>query len=255
MTLQYLTHAAVEELRQAVPSRLDWYYGDDLGELTHGFSVSKPRRSADIDFTSFGSRLQSGPGRTGEQDAANAMVVYTALSRLTRHQAADDRLWTYLTHFECPDYVSDRWLRRRDRPDDDEAAARRVLQHFMVSDVRSLIRDNGVSRLYWLGRVAHEVDEASPERFLEVLLYLQDVRSALIERPAVSMNTSVLRVIYRVMLEDFEDGKALFTRITFREWMKNLNRRGGVILLDALDDVQLEELLRCEADRALEASR
>ena len=132
-------------------------------------------------------------------------------------------------------------------------AIRKVLNHFFALGNRALIRDNGVSRLWWLGRIAHEAAPANPREFLTILLHRQDVRSALIERPSVSMNRRVLRAIYMIMKESWINGGRLFERETFRSWMVALNRRGGVVLLDALPDEALGRLLREEADGVLAA--
>ena len=145
--------------------------------------------------------------------------------------------------------VARRWLAKR--PATPGQAARRVRNHFFARDNRAFIRDNGVSRLWWLGFIAHEVEPAAPHAFLELLLHRQDVRSALIERPSVSMNRQVLRGINAIMREYWEQDRALFERDVFREWMKGLNRRGGVVLLDVLTQAQLALLLREEAKLAL----
>ena len=109
----------------------------------------------------------------------------------------------------------------------------------------------GVSRLWWLGKIAHEIDPQEPLRFLSILLHRQDVRFALIERPSISMNRRVLRAIYEVMKKHWAIDGALFERETFRGWMVALNRRGGVVLLDSLPDDALARLLREEAERVL----
>ena len=62
------------------------------------------------------------------------------------------------------------------------------------------------------------------------------------------MNRRVLRGIYDVMREHWNNGGALFERETFRSWMIALNRRGGVVLLDALPEQTLWRLLREEAE-------
>jgi hypothetical protein len=183
-------------------------------------------------------------------DVDNALLVYESLSELTPHQASIERMWVYLCHCDCPQYVASRWLDRR--PEKNEDAVREVRNHFFAVGNRALIRDNGVSRLWWLGKIAHDVDPENPREFLAILLHRQDVRSALIERPSVSMNRRVLRGIYDVMREHWADGGALFERETFRSWMVALNRRGGVTLLDALPEEKLGRLLREEAECVLE---
>ena len=84
-------------------------------------------------------------------------------------------------------------------------------------------------------------------------MHRQDIRSALIERPSVSMNPDVLKAVYRVMKREWDvdrEKSQLFKREAFREWMISLNRRGGVVLLDALSDKKLDKLVGEEAAEA-----
>lgn len=251
--ITYYSEQAVEALRRDIEQSLEWYYAP-RGAPPSAVDVQNPVRVSALTYTDLWDRLT--PDRAASShDAENAMLVYQSLDRLTHQQAADERLWTYLCHTECAPYVAARWLAaHRSSDKDKDARSRRVRNHFFASGNRALIRDNGLSRLWWLGRIAVRVDPEDPRRFLDILLYRQDVRSALIERPAISMNHNVLRAIYAVMRECWErDGaKALlFQRERFRDWMVNLNRRGGVVLLDALSDGQLDALIRREADKAL----
>lgn len=246
--LKYYTAQAVEELRESIASRLDWYY-DPAAEDPLTCAVGSIRESR-LSFRSL-TELEDGigtPGDPSHSDGVKALVVFRALSELTPHQASDERLWVYLCHHECAKYVSWRWLRKR--PDRDDVAAREVMNHFFAKGNRALIRDNGVSRLWWLGRIATDVAPDTPSEFLRILLHRQDVRSALIERPSVSMNRRVLRVIFSEMLSHWANDRKLFEREVFRNWMRALNRRGGVVLLDALPDEALADLVRDEADRA-----
>lgn len=245
--LRYYTARTVEELRVSVRDRLDWYYAPQGSRppVPPGGSRESRLESPDL------SGLVINPAQPSRTDDVNALAVYQALSGLTPHQASDERLWTYLSHQECPQYVAGRWL--DSRPADDNMAVREVRNHFFAVGNRALIRDNGVSRLWWLGKIASDVAPEDPAQFLTILLHRQDVRSALIERPSVSMNRRVLRVIYEEMRRHWENGGKLFERETFRSWMRALNRRGGVILLDALPDTALADLVREEADRSLGA--
>ena len=255
--MRHLTTQTVEELRLRIKKRLDWYY------------QVEGRKWAELEVEAWGIREVTLPADpVGKQliqtestaDAENAVAVHNALVRLAPRQAADERLWVYLCHAECAHYMRRRWLGKR--PKKDEDAVREIQNHFFVNGNRGLIRDNGVSRLWWLGFIARKVDAERPRRFLDILLHRQDVRSALIERPSVSMNTQVLQSVYAVMREHWneDEGKplevsnpSLFQREVFRDWMIGLNRRGGVVLLDALPEKELGVLVREEADRALQA--
>ena len=245
--LNYYTSEVLEELRRTIGERLDWYYQPvgDLPFFVHPTGIRGTRLSAPY----LNGRLAVDIDHPYTTDVDNALAVYEALSNLTFHQASIERMWAYLCHCDCPSYVAGRWLTRR--PEDDQDAIREVRNHFFAVGNRALIRDNGVSRLWWLGKIAYDVDPEDPREFLAVLLHRQDVRSALIERPSVSMNRRVLRGIYGVMRAHWNNGGELFEREKFRSWMIALNRRGGVVLLDALPDEALARLLREEAERSI----
>ena len=246
--LKYYTTNALEQLRMSVKHHLDWYFHQE-GPAPN---ITPPQglRATQTDFEASTEDLLTSLDHRSGSDAQNALTVYGALSFLTPHQASIERMWAYVCHCVCPAYVSQRWLSsgRSEEPDVD---VRRVLNHFFAIGNRGLIRDNGVSRLWWLGKIATDIDGDDPLRFLTILLHRQDVRSALIERPSVSTNRRVLRGIYSIMQDHWENGGALFERETFRSWMIALNRRGGVVLLDALSDADLSEVLSQEAKWAL----
>ena len=244
--LHYYTAETLENLRSAVPGRLDWYYDSEPHRSRFPFSGE---RVSKLEAPALSERLVMDDKAPSSTDAENALTVYRALPDLTPHQASIERMWVHLCHCDCPGYVAQRWLKIR--PEKEEDAVRKVHNHFFAVGNRALIRDNGVSRLWWLGKIAHDAAPSNPPEFLAILLHRQDVRSALIERPSVSMNPRVLGAIYTVMRESWKNGGALFERETFRTWMTSLNRRGGVVLLDALPDESLGSLLREEAHNAL----
>lgn len=249
--IRYFTEASLVELRESVPDRLDWYYSGSHGRK-RGLSWPESRR-ARVERRTADLRLTA-TEKPGQDDPVNALRVHDHLRELSRHEASEERLWAYLCHVECADYVRSRWLARR--PKKKEAAVREVRNHFFARGARALIRDNGISRLWWLGKIAREVDPERPEEFLKIVLYRQDVRSSLLERPFVSRNVEVLRMIYAVMKEHWKDegDRALFDREVFRAWMRGVNRRGGVVLLDALSEPRLRRLLEEEAEAALEGA-
>lgn len=245
--LRYYTTDALEELRLKVAENLGWYY--EPNGAPPQLTALNEIRTTTVSAPNLGGKLEVDMQRPSATDVSNAIAVYEALPGLTPHQASIERMWTYLCHCDCPKYVTNRWL--GDRPDGDREAVRKVLNHFFAKGNRALIRDNGVSRLWWLGKIAYDVDPEDPRKFLTILLHRQDVRSALIERPAISMNRRVLGAIYEIMKNHWDNGGALFERQTFRGWMVALNRRGGVVLLDSLSDGLLAGLLREEADRVI----
>ena len=247
--LSYYTESAVSSLRQQASQHLDWYYGGG-NDPPRPSDVERPTGLTYVAAVELAPLLDA-TGHSTVQDPKNAVGVYDALRDLKPKDAADERFWVHLCHGDCATYIRRRWL--HDRPTKDEDAVRKVHNHFFANGNRALVRDNALSRLWWLGHIAHEVAD-DPPLFLQILMHRQDIRSALIERPSVSMNTEVLRAIYAVMLDHWRQDRRkskLFDREVFRDWMIRLNRRGGVILLDALPTEALGELLWDEAMKAL----
>lgn len=260
MKLRYYSAEAVAWRHEKVPDLLDWY-GDPTASLPEIDRLLKPVRESDIDVRGL-ENLELQPSST--EDATNAIAIYQAFHQLTPQEAADERLWCYLCHHRFSLYVSRRWsLKVKEEQDSEEAyqekKVKNIRNHFFVRGNRGLIRDNGISRLWWLGRIASMVDPKNPLNFLEVIYHKQDIRSALIERPSVAMNLTILKAVYQVMKKHRGgvaemDSVALFERDTFREWMKRINRRGGVLVLDALRSKDLSQLLSAEAEKALAAN-
>lgn len=244
--VRYLPQKEVDALYERVEENLVWYYtGKGESPVRRGVRVRKARVAVPV------RSLQGVLEPDSASDAKNARAVFTAIRGLTRHQASDARLWVQLCHDECAGYVRKRWL----RPERSKAKrVQAVRNHFFARTSRAVFRDNGVSRLWWLGRVAEDIADlgADPELFLEILLHRQDIRSTILERPSTTMNRRVLHRLYDVMRRHWNNqDRRLFRRDVFRAWMKGLNREGGVLLLDALPDAALENLAADQADIAL----
>ena len=124
--LRYCTVETLEDLRRTVPDRLDWYYAPGN---TYPPSSLGGFREAKIEAPQLASKLEISSERPPDTDASNAILVYDALRDLTPHQASIERLWVYICHFDCPTYISARWLKRR--VDDEDLAAREIRNHFL----------------------------------------------------------------------------------------------------------------------------
>ncbi len=244
-SIRYFTERAVDELRKGIEDHLDWYYAGD-GNLAGEWPES---RDAQVKRSTAALTLDCRRKKPHQRDNDNALRVHDHLRSLTPHEASEERLWAYLCHVECADYLRARWLGRR--PKKTEEAVGKVRNHFFARGARALLRDNGISRLWWLGKIARDAAPDEPEEFLEIVLSRQDVRSSLLERPLVSRNVGILREIYRLMKEYRAGDGEMFKRDRFRAWMRGINARGGVVLLDALRPEALRELLQEEAKKAL----
>lgn len=247
MHIRYLTEAGVNSLRYNIRNCLDWYYAPTISYEEIEANDIRTARTISVDSLDDIALDQEGPA----SDAANAVKVYQALQNLKPPDAADERLWVYITHRIWPRYSSNRWL--KNRPDDPEKAIRQIETRFFAKSDRVLISRNAVSRLWWLGKIAHEVDRNKPRRFLDLILHKQELGLTLMERPFLSYNRRILKCIYAVMATHWEASgpeAKLFDRLPFRQWMNSLNRLGGIVLLDALNDEQLQAVVNQEAASA-----
>ena len=106
--LRYYTTEVVEDLRTRIAEHLDWYYLPQ-GRPPSAASVGGLREST-LTAPALAEQLVTDTGRPSSTDVENALIVYEYLSRLTPHQASIERMWVYLCHCDCSQYVTARWL-------------------------------------------------------------------------------------------------------------------------------------------------
>lgn len=173
------------------------------------------------------------------REVENSILIFEALRELRPYLARDERLWTYLTHTELLNYSRQRWP----IPLDDGKAVKHIQNHFFVGSARAVERDNAASRLWWMASLCSRVHGLAIDEALQCLLYQYDVRANIIERPTTSQSIHVFSAILKKLAESYSQDKSLFEREKFRGVMKNLNLRGGVKLLAALEPESIENVL------------
>ena len=245
-TVSYIRENQLRQLKSSVEDNLEVYLSPETPDGQAFFEVGESEsllRSSSIPIAeNLAERIRM-PEDGNTMDAENSIIVYESLKDLTLQQATDERVWAYLTHFDLRNYVRVRWPQDRD-PDNPERAIRNIRMHYFVSGVRGCFRDNGVSRLWWMGWIASRCQHFSVEKTLEILLYRSDVRANLLERSSFGMSAEIFNAVMKRLGESYEEEEQpLFKRSTFREFMKRLNRIGGRVALNALDPGQLDKLL------------
>jgi hypothetical protein len=185
--------------------------------------------------------LQVPTSKTELFDLENTRVVYTALRHLTPLQAADSRLWAYLTHVTHWEYMRKRW------PIEQYLGKQHLRENvqeryfFMPNRSRALIR-NGMARLWWYGYCSYDESRQDPYELTTALLKNLDVTQSILER-AFSLNTSVTKAVLGVLLDREKNGKAFYIRDKVRDLAKYMVQIGGVTIIDALDEPDLRELV------------
>ncbi len=235
MRLRFLRESSLEELRDAVEENLDKYRSGVFSHLvddpSQSFEVSidfDPTISDDVHM-----------GREREDEASNCILLWDALSGLTPVMAREERLWVYLTHTYFLEYSRTRWP----IPDDDEEAVKHIRTHFFAKGARGIERDNAVSRLWWMAYLCSRVEGIGLKQSLAALLYQTDVRASIIERPTTSQNVKIFSFLIKKLHSSLEGDKKLYSREISRKLMKELNLKGGSVLLDFLDEEGVDDIL------------
>ena len=240
--VKYCTSVDMANLREKVKLNLNKYKECKACEL-----ISDDKcKSSKVKYEPFSARLKVDNINLLASEAKNALLTYESLKNLTPRQASYEEVWVYYCHIECLDYVNLRWPTTNDND---------VKNHYFAKAPRTLIRDNGISRLWWLGWFANQITPDNPSDFLSVILYSQDIPVNLFGRPSMSTNIYVLKQIYYVMRESYEKDKKLLERDVFRKWMGLLNRKGGLVLFDSLPKNDLYKLLNTLAKEVIELSK
>lgn len=234
--LRYLRQSHLSELRKSILTNLPRYRSGDFDDVFAGEEYS---REIEGDFSLKDLSKLKHPKDGKLFDAVNSELVYVALESLTPHQATEERLWAHQCHFECLDYVRTRWK----IPDDDEAAVGHINTHFFASNSRGVERDNGISRLWWMGLIASRAKGFELREALDVLMFRTDVRANIIERPTTSSSVNVLSALLRALKTSLDGKKLLHERKHLRELMKEINSVGGVRLLETLDGKALDQMM------------
>ena len=235
--IRFFSQHALDTLKQSVMGNLPWYREEDNTDVPDSLTDYK-KMSIQVNPECW-DQLNQNPGENN--DIQNIISTYTSLA-LSPQQAADERIWAYATHGLAGNYSAKRWNKI---PDDDDKAVKYILAHYFVSGTRGLIRDNAVARLWWMGHVASRCKDYDLKETLTILLRDSDVRANLLERSSVSMSEEMFSAVIRVLGRSLETSSnpAIYKRKNFRALMRMLNRRGGRIMLNALDAKRLDDML------------
>jgi hypothetical protein len=235
--LQVLKTESVQKLRRiviATPEIID----EPLDELAEKYSLSfvQSMYSISDDVT-----LETPKGVSQDQnkDSENCTRILEILPGLTPANATDERLWVTLSFGYFASYIRERWQFRNSHED---KLSKHVLNHWFAAGVRGRMRDNGISRLWWMGYIAKKVPGMSMQQVYEVLYANSDYRSTLLERNSSANSLNVLAAVLTVSQRAFDNGIP-YNRHSWRDFMKAVNFLGGRRNLAAMTHESIVDLL------------
>jgi hypothetical protein len=162
-----------------------------------------------------------------QSDAKNCEFIYSAMKNLSPAEATDDRLWVTLCFIQFNPYVLSRWKLAGN------ARGKIIKNHWTFQGSKPLTRDNALSRLWWMGHIASQIDGWSSQDVFEILFNNSDYRQSLVDRSGSTSNIKVVSAI--LSITKFAFAKNIeFKRAPFRRFMEEVNFISGRSNLSAL---------------------
>lgn len=180
----------------------------------------------------------------GATDAFNANLILDAFEGMTPYLAADERIWTAISHVLAPKYAFNRHTKPGMSKDE---KVKSVRTHFFARDgLRGLQRNNALSRLWWYAYVCEKNQNYPRSEVLKRVLNLTDFRSSLLERPTSARVHSVFNAITNIVIEEYKksESPSIMERQNYRPWLRNINMHGGRRLYATMPANELEKLFR-----------
>jgi hypothetical protein len=235
MSLEFLSREATDKLAREVASNLDAYRTGQSQTLIRASDCRVSR----IDAVGPPDLVDTAGDH--KPDAEASQLIFQWLSHLTPVQASDERLWILLTHHVFSRYVHARWggsLEGSTRPED------RVLDRwfFRGTGVATFVR-NGISRLWWFGYLTYDSKRPNPFELTDILLSLQDIQVAFLERSLGRCKPLLRTVLETVKKNETELRQTPNTGDLIQEWAKEIRLYGGAFLLDAVPPDRLAFVL------------
>lgn len=188
------------------------------------------------------------PKNLASSDVKNAPNFFESLSDLSAAHATDERIWTTLAIGHYAEYTKYRWQLV---PEDDQKARNWITAHWLCGAAnRSKFRDNAISRLWWMGKIASSIPGWTSQEVAEVMITNTDYRQQLLDRTSSFTATGVARAVLELSREIENSDKEL-TREGFRNVMMEINFVAGKSNLAVLSSRQLIDLFKPIFERQL----
>jgi len=242
MKLKYFTETAYYDLFDSISNNKNYYSNSDDSWLKQKHLNQKYCKESRIELALPKFEVDSAK----YDDYINAIAIHNAFKdKITRRQASNPYLWSYLTHYEYWDYTVNRWS-------EEEMSVDKIKKRFFCGTEegsRIGFLRNSVSRLWWAGELTYQEGKSKPYELTELLFSHSDICQAVLERN-FSMNKEITIGILSAIKDINDDPKienvgilrANPEKYEWGELCKYLNRFGAVTLLDALTSKDIHDI-------------
>lgn len=230
--IKYLADKALAELRGTIGANLARYKNGDFLDLADVPSWDV-KLGVEYDEHLLATLNKSVPTQVSAIDRENSKIVGMALAGLTPAMANEERIWVRLCHLEALDYCRARWL--NGKSDDDLVAE--IGTHLFASSQTGIRDDNALSRLWWNYHIARTCMPNDVDTALNLILKRADIRSNFVERIWMTSRQRIASSVLKAMRDDAWITDA---DTNFREFMKAVNRFGGGMVFEALEEQEVD---------------
>ena len=234
--LKHISETKLAELRSSISSNLPRYRGRGFADVANDLSWEIGLK-IDFDADLLSTLDTALPQNIVEIDRKNSKIVGEALNCLTPSLANEELIWVRLSHVEAFSYSQSRWL---SKAKGDKESVREINTHFFAPTQTAIRDDHGISRLWWNHHIAKLILPEDVNHALELIMKTADIRSNFVERIWMSSRKNIANAILRAMQSKEE---ITASERNFRMFMKIINRNGGGIVFETLDDSEIDNFV------------
>ena len=238
MKLLFLKQDALITLKGNVNANISKYQSLDNQWVLDSYNGENPFLEFKLEFKDF--KLNTDYETASELELANSKILYENLKGLSDTQAADERLWSGLTHSIFYEYVHKRWVfdeKNMEKPN-------YILSRYFYSggQARGIIR-NTLSKLWWIGKLTYDENRSNPFELTDVLgnsdmaTRVNDMFTS-----SFSRNPKVAHAFLGA-IKTYEDEGCRIGGYTYRQAVQYMNAFGGMTLVDYLDESEMKNII------------
>lgn len=244
MKIYYMRQEVLEDLKNNADENIEYYLNDNNDWIYERFDSPflEFKRSVP-DF-----ELNYNPDSVGESDLENVKILHGNLKELTRTEAADERLWSGLTHSIFWDYMRIRWERRPVSKVVD--IENRFFLRGKISNRRALSM-NTLSRLWWIGEILYSPENKEDPYYL-LELFRGDFTTNIhtLMSSSFTSNPKIVKAVLNPILV-YKESHGEVSRKEFQGILRHANLLGGSYLLDYLEGYEIEDKINMYIDKVI----
>jgi len=253
MNARYLKISAINELAKKVPQNLDRYFGAGFDHQELSSTLQSNASELIKVNTELLDTLKADDSNTN-YEAYNSITVFKAIEGISRFQANDPGLWTYLSHTVGQKFLAARYKKKFDSCKTPTEQTAVVRQHFFCNrSSRDIRRNQGLARLWWGGALMSDFKSISAIEAADAVLTNSDIRASILERPNFTLNNGFESAVAFLVKKKKENPDSNFftrnnpktgkTHFCYRQMCKEINILGGHKNLQMLTVEEITEWL------------